>query len=375
MKSRTSVIYLGLLPAGFETLPSEKYQYYDRYNKNKKAGEVDILYVQDSGITRLIYLAHGFIGANKRGDTRGGRNLGFSIELNGLELSEELLNVRRNDLTTFLSSFFSKALLDKNSTIVKSVGSSKQFVINNFDEQRDYLETIGSVLLEQFFNRFSKDILEYDKDSNRNLDLSRSGIVKKEIPTKISDSLVTNGIVKHHDSINHHSLNEIERTLSAQRKLNWISFPLILFLLLLSGYNFYNNLKSESEKSSNLDTVEVKVIGEVFNEKYLFSKKTNDGKIQYYLKSNALIKSANFMVQDFNDVNEFVNDLSNFLISNSSYVKNRFSNSEELLMFIKQNNLEDIKKLNSELTVQQADSLLHNKVLKILGNDFLISQD
>lgn len=234
-KQHVEVFFFGSPAEGFTSYPSSFSNRVNGLDKATADYKLECRYRVSQNGTRIQYAEYGLTGIGQHGKSRGGRNFGIWVDIQGYKIDE----IGRTKILEYIKEFINDGIV-KNSNIFKEDNSkSKHFIINSFNDVASDLDKLINAFKEHFIQDFKEHFRPINNTDNFIIDLNP--VKEKEQPRleRTVNFTKEREIVRKEITDIPSSHHETElRTPFPYTKLNTV-----LLIVLLIIYAFYDSSK------------------------------------------------------------------------------------------------------------------------------------
>ncbi len=220
-----NVFFFGSPGDGFAAFPADYTRLVSGYDRAERDYKLECMYEITPANSVIRYVEYGLTGEGQHGTSRGGRNFGIWVELEGLMVNSN----GQKKILDFLKEFVQMGIINK-AHVLKASGSSKHYTIFSFNEVSEKLVQLQKVFAANFVNDFHTYFEPVNEDSIRKIDLNPAPKKERKSNQAYSSKDLYNPQTKTYQKI---AIKEKERAAAPRKEYHKINAFVLLVLLSL----------------------------------------------------------------------------------------------------------------------------------------------
>ena len=250
-KPTIDVVFLGSPGDGFSSFPSTYSNLVSGYDRAERSYRLDCFYEITAKQSIVKYIEYGLTGNGEHGTSRGGRNFGIWITIEGHMVTPK----GQKKLLAYLKEFVEQGIV-KNANVLEVKGKTKNYTIFSFGEVANKLEKLQDAFKEYFISDFENEITPIQESAIGEKDLNpKEKVIPKNSESPCSTFSPTSTWNPQNKKPSH-SKTKKEKSTSGNNLLLYIIIVGLLFIILMQAMVWFSMEKLENKLSLFLNNIE-----------------------------------------------------------------------------------------------------------------------
>ena len=184
--SNIKLIFFGSPGAGFSAYPAEYTDLVGGLDKSTREYRKECFYSILSNGSRIKYVEYGLTGVGQHGNSRGGRNFGLWIELNGWKIDD----LGQKKLVSYIDDFVDGGVVESIGVFGKEPHTKRHYIIFSFDDVKNGLDRLNKAFVSNFMTEFKEHLSPIEGNEKR---IVHDLIVREKPVPKKTQHMSANG--------------------------------------------------------------------------------------------------------------------------------------------------------------------------------------